>query len=688
MKKPFLKILAGILMLSCLLIGAGVVYLQKALLPKRLKPMLEENVLKYTGFKINIDSVALNITGSILLKNLTLFEKKLPGQKFLTVNQVTVHFRPFEILLKKQLLIDKVALKTLKIYPGTGRSFTSTGDLFLDGEFSYKFSKPQNLSYKGVLTFKDQDIKNMPLVKDVSKLNGQIRIEQDKISITKLKGLSFGCPVEFAGFLGNFNDPYMELTEIIDLDLSRINNFLPKKVNESIKQITLSGKSAVTLGMSGKFSQWPLKFNGQANILNAQASLKPLSNPLNDINGSVFFDENSLTIQELKIKYNRQDYALKASVVNFTAPSIHAILVSQNLFIETKIKTEQDYLRFDSIEGSWFNSSLNLVGELQSYENPRLKLSGQTKINLEDLQKIAQCLLGENQKISNIINNFNPKGVCAASIYFDGLVKNFKNCELGIKLSSENISLSGFNMGGLDMTAQLKDRSLAIPKLNLTPYRGALNMRGEINFAPLEGKTPAPSYTLIINASDIDLGQLIKDTALKDKDIWAAITLAASLKGNGYDLSNLTGLGNFKALNGHLWEFPLLGGIASTFGLPMLTKLEIKEAACDFTIADKKITTQNLLFTGPQINMLSAGSLGFGGELDFNIGLNFSQSFANENQFAKLASAIVDQTGRLIAEVTVGGTVNDPKYGLAPFHIDKIFKTKFMKGIKKIFTTQ
>ena len=40
--------------------------------------------------------------------------------------------------------------------------------------------------------------------------------------------------------------------------------------------------------------------------------------------------------------------------------------------------------------------------------------------------------------------------------------------------------------------------------------------------------------------------------------------------------------------NGHLWEFPLLGGIASALRLPMLTKVEIKEAAGNFMVKDKK----------------------------------------------------------------------------------------------------
>ena len=125
----------------------------------------------------------------------------------------------------------------------------------------------------------------MPLVKDIADLNGQIKIEIDKISIIKLKGASFGCPVEFAGYLENFRDPYLDLTETIDLDLSKINSFLSARINKAIKHMSFAGKSAVVLNMSGKFSEWPLKFNGHAAILGAQIKIQPLANPIKGISG-------------------------------------------------------------------------------------------------------------------------------------------------------------------------------------------------------------------------------------------------------------------------------------------------------------------------------------------------------------------------------------------------------------------
>jgi hypothetical protein len=137
--------------------------------------------------------------------------------------------------------------------------------------------------------------------------------------------------------------------------------------------------------------------------------------------------------------------------------------------------------------------------------------------------------------------------------------------------------------------------------------------------------------------------------------------------------------------NGHLWEFPLLGGIAEALNLPRLKKIEIKEAAGNFTIADRKIDTQNLQFSSPQFNMLARGNMGFDGTLDFNVGLSFTPGFAQENEFAKLAALIIDETGRFIGQVGVSGTVKQPKYIFIPLHLDKLIKNQVVEGLKKIF---
>lgn len=665
MKKIILRVFIWGLVLLLTIAVAGFIYLQNVFIPRRLKPIIIDSAYKAAGIKIDIKNVDFIFSGMLSVQGLTLFEKDIPSQKFITIERATIHFRPLEIIFKKQAIINKIGLIGLQVYPGPGHTFKSCGDMFIDGRFIFKLNQPDKISYSAILTLKNQDIKHMPIVKDIANLNGQIKIEPDKFSIIKLTGNSYGCPVEFAGYFENFKDPYLDLTETIDLDLSKINNFLSPKINKGLRQITLSGKSAVILRTSGKFSQWPLKFNGSAKVVGAEAKIRALANPIKAINGDVNFDENSLSIPRIDAQYNDLLYTFKANVTNFSAPSVYSVLSSQDLLFEVQLRTQEDYTRFDTIEGTWFNSSLNLAGEIQNYQNPELKLSGEADINLEDIQKILSRLAGQNEKLNNFFNNLKPKGICNMSLFLDGLINDFSNCELGIKANSENINISGFNLGPMDMTAQLKEKTFLIPKLQFTPYDGNMKIQGAI--------TPGSKYNVDINVFDVNLEKLTKDTGFKDKNIWGILSISSSLNGLGNDLNNLKGTGWFAISNGHLWEIPLLGRLAETMQLAMLTKVEIKEAAGNFTIADKKISTQNLQFLSPQLNMSARGDLGFAGELDFNIGLTFAPGFAKENEFTRLAMLLADETGRLLGQVNLSGTLKEPRYAFVPFHLDRIF---------------
>lgn len=678
MKKVILRILISLALITILAIGATIWYVQAVFIPQKLRPLIIDTIQKTAGLKIDLKGVRYDFPRRFSIHNLTLFEKDIPSQKFLEIEELHIDFRILPIILKKQVIVNRVELKMLKIYPGPGRTFTSKGHIIINGEFIYKINTPEDISYNAIIHFKDQDIKNMPFVKDIAHLNGRIKLVPDKISIIEIKGDSFGCPVEFTGYLENFKDPYLDLTESIDLDLSKIDNFLSQKVKNSIKSIQFSGNSAVILHMSGKFSEWPLKFNGSAKVSNAQAKIKNVLNPVKGITGSITFDENSINVPSLSAEYNKLTYEFKANLTSFNAPSVYAVVTSQNLLLEVKIRTIDDYIRFDSIEGNWFNSTLSLVGEIQSYEKPELKLTGDAKINLDDIQKILSRIMGPNEKMENFMKALKPKGICNFSLFADTFLNDFANGEIGIKAGSENMGMGGFNLGMLDAGIQLKNKMLSIPKFDLTPYDGSLKIQANVNFSPGEN-IQAPVYDVDINAVDMNLEKLIKDTNLKDKNIWGKGSIDCSLNGTGTDASGLKGQGWLMISEGKLWEFPLLGALAEVLRLPQLKNAQINSAAGNFVIADKKVSTDNLRFTSPQLNMEARGALGFNGDLDFNIGLNFAPGFAEENQLAKLAMLLVDETGRFLGQVKLSGSIKEPKYIYVPFHLDKILGKIFKK---------
>ena len=670
MKKIILRVFLTFILISILSIGLGIWYVQAIFIPQKLKPLIIETAQKTSGFKIGLKDVLYQFPQQFSLRGVTLFEKDISNQKSMEIKKLNIHFKLLPILFKKQVIINRIGLENIQIYPGPGRTFTSKGDIFIDGELLYKFDNPKDISYDAVIHLNNQDIKNMPFVKNISHLNGRIKLVPDKISIIELKGNSFGCPIEFTGYLENFKDPYLDLAESIDLDLSKVDNFLSAKVSKSLKSITLSGKGGAILHISGKFSEWPLKFNSSAKVAGAEAKIKNILNPVKSITGSVTFDENSISIPALDAEYNNISYGLKGALTSFNAPSVYLVLTSQELSLEAKIRTIDDYVRFDSIDGSWFNSTLSLVGEIQNRQQPELKLSGELKLNLDDVQKILSRIIGPDEKRNAFMKGLNPKGICNASIFVDALLNDFANCEIGIKAGSENMGLGGFNLGALDASLQLKNKILSIPKFDLTPYDGTLK---------IQANATGSEYSIDINSVNLNLEKLIKDTNMKDKNIWGTGALNCSLNGKGADLAALKGQGWIMISKGRLWEFPLLGGLADVLKMPQLKTVQINSAAGNFIIADKNISTDNLRFTSPQMNIEARGALGFSGGLDFNIGLNLAPGFAEANQLAKLAMFLADETGRFLGQVKLSGTVKEPKYAYVPFHLDKILGKLFKK---------
>jgi hypothetical protein len=119
--------------------------------------------------------------------------------------------------------------------------------------------------------------------------------------------------------------------------------------------------------------------------------------------------------------------------------------------------------------------------------------------------------------------------------------------------------------------------------------------------------------------------------------------------------------------------------------MPALKKIEIKECAGNFTIAAKKIETQDMKFSGPHLNMLANGWLDFTGNLNFDIGMSLTSGFAQENELSKLASLLIDKTGWLIGQIGLSGTIKEPKYTFIPLYLDKLIKNQLVESLRKIF---
>src|SRR3990167_2113332 len=106
MKKLIYNILIAIIILLGITAAAGLWYAQKIFLPKQLKPLLIETAGS-KGIRIDLENIAYRFPEQFSITNLTIFEKNIPAQRLLTAKELTIRFKPFRALLKKQIFIDR-----------------------------------------------------------------------------------------------------------------------------------------------------------------------------------------------------------------------------------------------------------------------------------------------------------------------------------------------------------------------------------------------------------------------------------------------------------------------------------------------------------------------------------------------------------------------------------------------------
>jgi hypothetical protein len=123
-----------------------------------------------------------------------------------------------------------------------------------------------------------------------------------------------------------------------------------------------------------------------------------------------------------------------------------------------------------------------------------------------------------------------------------------------------------------------------------------------------------------VSLRDVEMQQLAKALILPEQSrpYTGRISGSATLSGAGDDWSRLRGAGEAQVLNGRLWEFPLLGGIASQTKVKP-DALTATEAAAVFDIADSQVQLRRAALNSDALGLEGAGRIGFDGALDLQV---------------------------------------------------------------------
>ena len=246
-----------------------------------------------------------------------------------------------------------------------------------------------------------------------------------------------------------------------------------------------------------------------------------------------------------------------------------------------------------------------------------------------------------------------------------------------------NIGSSAINTANLPMTlplakpveiknvqiaAEVKGQEARLNNLALQVFDG--QVKGQ---AKLVTGSEAPPFTSSLTVQGVQLGPALDAVATTNLSVSGTAGADLSLQGRGFSMPDLTkaleGTGHVGVKDGKVEGVNLLQealAILKVAGLslgdPKATVFSTIET--DLAIKQGIVTVQRLLMDSHDFQATGGGTIGFDQRLHLNVNMNLSQALSQKISGLSPVAKLALKEGRLSLPMTIGGTVQQPTYGL------------------------
>lgn len=547
-------------------------------------------------------------------------------------------------------------------------SLTLTLDTDITPELNYALDK-KNLDYKAKLQLFRADLSGLQYIGKINNISGDIGLINNKVWADSLKMQALDSAFTLKGILEDFSNPLLKANLTCEeLNLEKLLSLLPSKP----EGFSLTGTSKARIEIEGYLKKSLPDIKANLELKDAQLQAAVLKEPLKNINGKIDLTTDTLSWSNLSFNYLNMAYKTVGKLANFKAPQLNFTLNSQNLDLTSDIKIKNSLTRINALTGKYLDSKFNVKGDIDTHDsgNPLLDMYAEVNLKPEDAFGFLSPALTENLKKIKLAGILNIKGA------LKGKVRDYKGWELSLTATADTFSVYNLKLAELSFDAAQKNGVLKIAPLTASAYLGLINLNLISDL-----KTSVPEYALKFDASGINLAQLKSDTGLKSQDIAGTLNLTADLKGNFNDVASLKGKGAVSVKDGKLWQLNLFKGLGELFLLSDYKNIVFSDAAADFVVADKYISTDNLKLASDEMKLDCQGKLGFDGALDFTIYTEVNKKLIRDSSdIRKFTAAILGGLGEAMT-VKVSGTIQEPKYKIIPVAVDLIKNLKdFLLG--------
>ena len=511
-----------------------------------------------------------------------------------------------------------------------GYTLTGITKVSLNASGFLKQQDKTPLSYVITSELFDCGIKPDFLANPVKSINGNLTIKPDLLTIRNISAFFNDKKYLLSGDITNFKTPSCDLT--LNSDELKLKTVFKLLDNSMVFN----------------------KFDGhyKKTVFNLAGIYADFKDPDLNVKGTI-----QTSLSEIMPYLPKED----SELINKLDP---ATAVSSGFVFKGKTKKSETWdLVLDKFSARSNSMDLTVFGSISDFKDSLMDLRGSLATNMDELKKYLPKgqaeLLSKNEVAGDITSKFVVKGK----------QKDQTTWQIDLMADSPVLIVRKLKFETFHIEGNFKNNYISITRLTANPYDGSLAANAVMDLSKKETQ-----YVVQIGVRDIDIGKLKNDTPLKDKKISGRLSANADLGGFANDLGTLKGSGKFQISDGAFWELPVFSGLANILYIPGVSKIVFGQAQGTFTIANKKVSTDDTQLTSQQMSLIGNGSIDFDGNLDFQVTAAFDKGLLDvASPIGPLRNIFVDKEGRYSGKINLGGTIKDPKSEIKMPNPIKIF---------------
>lgn len=372
LKKMKKKLLLALIVLI-LIISIGTVYLNKVILPTKIKALIILSLQEATGKKVTLESLQFNIFKGLVLKNLVIYDEQKTLAR-VKESSCSVFFLP---IFRKQIIIPSLRINSARILLVRRSDNTfNIQDLFLkkapaSGKRGFNLNIYRLSVRDSRISFRDETF-STPFTKDIEDLNLNVYFSLPVSAKFNLKAKITGSPATNISSSGEFKILGQQWTGKI-----AVGDFSPKEFAGYYQNSGLKCASG-TIDCSMNF-----KVKDDILYLGAVAQSKDL-NITKDKIGALLNSETKANIQ-YGLKDKTLAFSGKSNITNTQLFGIEVVQEVRN--IDGELSFDTSGLSADNLKASVWGTPINAKIRLKDFSKPAFNINLVSSFNLANLQK-------------------------------------------------------------------------------------------------------------------------------------------------------------------------------------------------------------------------------------------------------------------------------------------------------------